>query len=165
MLDSDPEDETPVPTMPRPIPASKPDATPEPPPSAGSAGSSRASSPGRPDKSAAWAGLLGRMKPDAPKGALKRAQRKGPAPARARPPETPPATPAKRTSPEDGGGGGKRPWLPRDEWVAQRRREEAGPDGFDVRVHGYWLTKSRGLVFRCPDGRELPATGVDAFDL
>ena len=43
-------------------------------------------------------------------------------------------------------------------------REEAGGDGFDIRLHGYWLTRE-GLVFQCPDGRRLPAAGVDAFDV
>ena len=37
------------------------------------------------------------------------------------------------------------------------------PEGyFDISKHGYW--RSRGqLVYKTPDGRTLPATGVDNF--
>jgi hypothetical protein len=157
MLDSDPEDEPPV--VVKPPPPVKPLATPvamhkqdSDAESTHSEAVSLGSSPG-PKKGGAWSGLLGRMKTDAPKGALRRVQRK-------------PAPPIKKACPpEFGDGGGKRAWIPHDEWVAQRRRAETGADGFDIKTHGYWLTKSRGLVFRCPDGRELPATGVDSFDL
>jgi hypothetical protein len=103
----------------------------------------------KPPPPADWGGLLTRMKPDAPKKALKRTR---PKPARAPSPKKEPPPAARRA------------WLPREEWLASKRRQDAEPNGFDVRVHGYWLTRSRGLVYRCPDGRELPATGVDAFE-
>ena len=139
MLDSDPEDDPPV-TEPRPVPSRHHIATPAVP---------RPTSPKKEEKP--WSGLLVRMKPDAPKGALKRVPRK-PAPA-----------PAKKVYSDGTEQAPRRAWLPREEWLAQRKKQEQSEDGFDIRVHGYWLTRSRGLVYRCPDGRELPATGVDAF--
>jgi len=149
MLDSDPEDEpVPPPTLaPRPPspspspspPRALPPLTPEPPGEAPA-----------PQPKPSWGALMSGMRPDAPRRPAKR-----PKPA-AKPAQTPPK---KKPDPVPARAG----WLPRDEWLASRARQGAEPNGFDVRVHGYWLTRSRGLVYRCPDGRELPATGVDAF--
>ena len=168
MLDSDPEDMPAVlvkprePFMRRPEPR-EPDSGCEP----DSAGGSREPSPvplipilrepikAPPvSKAAGWSSLMVRMKPDAPKGSLKRKP--------AIPVKKAPPPPEKKTYSD--GEPQKRAWLPREEWLAQRKRESQGADGFDIQVHGYWLTKSRGLVYRCPDGREFPATGVDSFD-
>jgi hypothetical protein len=136
MLDSDPEEDLVQPPRcpPRPL-------SPSPPPPV-----RRQSPPSRepPKQPMEWGTLLTRMKPDAPKAkkAPRRAQQKAPTP--------PPAAT------------GKRAWLSREDWLAKKRMEDVGRGGFDIRVHGYWRTK-RGLILRCPDGRELPATGVDAF--
>lgn len=140
MLDSDPE-EDPV------EPPRKPprQLSPTPPPQPVRRPCPEAPEPPKPPAKN-WGTLLTKMKPDAPKKALKRAPPPTPKPK----PPAPPAT------------AGKRAWLSRDDWLAKRRREEAPDDGFDIRAHGYWRTKA-GLVYRCPDGRELPATGVDAF--
>lgn len=140
MLDSDPEDDPPMMIHPQMSVQVAPVST--------KPASSTSPAPKACDKT--WSNLMVRMKPDAPKGALKKVPRK----------KEP--TPKKVYS--DGSTESqKREWLPRDEWLAQRKKTEQGDDGFDIRVHGYWLTKNRGLVYRCPDGRELPATGVDAF--
>ena len=172
MLDSDPEDEPAAPVKPpapitrRPEPR-EPDSGCE----QGSAEGSREPSPvplipilresikalpAAKEKPAGWSSLLVRMKPDAPKGSLKR---KPTIPVKKAPPP-----PEKKTYSDGAGEPQKRAWLPREEWLAQRKRESQGADGFDIQVHGYWLTKARGLVYRCPDGREFPATGVDSFD-
>ena len=152
MLDSDPEDDPVAPPAPPPRPLSP---SPSPPRVV-----LRPLSPvqveekKQPPPATDWGGLLTRMKPDAPKAALKRAkQKKDP---------TPP--PAKKA--DEPGARSKRAWLPRDEWLAQKRKSEKPEEdnGFDIRVHGYWLTRSRGLVYRFPDGREVQATGADAFD-
>jgi hypothetical protein len=38
------------------------------------------------------------------------------------------------------------------------------PDGyFDPSKHGYFMSKHDGLVYKMPDGRRVPATGVDEF--
>lgn len=136
MLDSDPEDD-PVEPPRRPL---RP-PSPSPPPPARRLSPPRREPPQQPRE---WGALLTRMKPDAPKAKKvpRRAQPKAP---------TPPAAT------------GKRGWLSREDWLAKKRREDADGDGFDIRVHGYWLTRE-GLVFKCPDGRRLPAAGVDAFD-
>ena len=170
MLDSDSEDETAVPIKP---PASgqarrapspegecepEAEAIPAPAPVPLIPILSRAVAPPPPaakPTQEGWSSLLVRMKPDAPKGALKK---KPAAPVKkAAPPE-------KKTYTDGADEPPKRAWLPREEWLAQRKRDTQGADGFDIQVHGYWLTRSRGLVYRCPDGRELPATGVDSFD-
>jgi hypothetical protein len=146
MLDSDPEDEPVAPPRRQP---SQPSASPSPSPRPFLLPLSPQEKPEPKEPPRNWDGLLTRMKPDAPKKALKGAQKKQ------RKEPTPP--PKKDTE--------GRAWLPRDEWLAQqRRRATAAEGGFDPLVHGYWLTRSRGLVYRFPDGRELPATGVDAFD-
>jgi hypothetical protein len=134
MLDSDPEDD-PV------EPPRRPLRLPSPSPPARRLSPPRREPPQQPRE---WGALLTRMKPDAPKAKKvpRRAQPKAP---------TPPAAT------------GKRGWLSREDWLAKKRREDADGDGFDIRVHGYWLTRE-GLVFKCPDGRRLPAAGVDAFD-
>jgi hypothetical protein len=141
MLDSDPEEDPVEPPRCPPRPLS-PSPTPPPPVRRLSPPSSE---PQR--QPVDWGTLLTRMKPDAPKAKKipKRAQPTLP---------TPPPPPATT---------GKRAWLSREDWLAKKRREEAGGDGFDIRLHGYWLTRE-GLVFQCPDGRRLPAAGVDAFD-
>lgn len=138
MLDSDPEDD-PVPPPPRRM------MSPTPPPAKRPASTSPP--PKRPEKT--WGALLTRMKPDAPKGALRR--------------KIPPAKSVDKPPLETA----HRKWLPRDEWLAKKRKEEEGGNadgqGFDIRVHGYWMTRANGLVYRCPDGQELRAEGVDAF--
>lgn len=147
MLDSDPEEDPVEPPRCPPRPLS-PSPTPEP------AVVRRRSSPKHEPKkqTAEWGTLLTRMKPDAPK--IKRV------PKRSQPKQPTPPPPAPK--PALTGGAGKRAWLSRDDWLSKRRREDTADDGFDIRVHGYWLTRE-GLVFKCPDGRRLPATGVDAF--
>jgi hypothetical protein len=143
MLDSDPEDEPVAPPRPR---MRTPSPTPPPsPPRVRKLSPLPQEAPVRP---ADWGALLTRMKPDAPKAALKK-----------RPPAPPPPAPKKEAPSSE-----RRAWLPREEWLASKRRQDVGDNGFDIRVHGYWLTRARGLVYRCPDGRELPATGADAFD-
>ena len=148
MLDSDPEDEPVAPPRP---PASLPGHSPSPSPPPFVRPLSPRVEQAAPEVPRNWDTLLTRMKPDAPKKALKRApkqQRKDPTP------------PPKKTTE-----GPARAWLPRDEWLAQQhRRCIEAEGGFDPHVHGYWLTRARGLVYRSPDGRELPATGVDAFN-
>lgn len=141
MLDSDPEDEPTAPPRPPPPPLS-----PTPPPSPPRVRRLTPFEQEKPAPPTDWGVLLTRMKPDAPKTALKK---KKPAPMPV----------PKKEEPSSG----RRAWLSRDEWLASKRRQDVADDGFDIRVHGYWLTRARGLVYRCADGRELPATGVDAF--
>jgi hypothetical protein len=138
MLDSDPEEDPVEPPRcpPRPL-------SPSPPPIVRRQSPAKREQP--PQQPREWGTLLTRMKPDAPK--VKKAPKRAPQKA---PTAPPPATT------------GKRAWLSREDWLAKQRREDAGGDGFDIRVHGYWLTRE-GLVFKCPDGRRLPAAGVDAF--
>lgn len=117
-----------------------------------------------------WSSLMVRMKPDAPKGSLKRkpaAPVKKVAPLvsassaapvkKVAPPASAPARPYSSSSEAP-----RRAWLPREEWLAQRKRESQPEDGFDIQAHGYWRTKN-GLVYRCPNGLEFSATGVDSF--
>lgn len=102
-----------------------------------------------------WSSLMVRMKPDAPKGSLKRKQA---APVKkVAPPASAPARPYSSSSEAP-----RRAWMPREEWLAQRKRESQPEDGFDIQAHGYWRTKN-GLVYRCPNGLEFSATGVDSF--
>jgi len=111
MMDSDPEDEI--------MPVSQPKST--------------AALP-----APTWASLIVKMKPDAPKGALKKKA----------------AIKAKAVSVAE---------EQREDWYAT----QAVPTKhglFDIRFHGYWMSRSRGLFYRFPDGREVPATGVDCFE-
>jgi hypothetical protein len=150
MLDSDPENE---PVM-EPRPVVQKQAKPLKATQSNDADSHQTTQEGESKKD--WGSLLLRMKPDAPKNARKKAMRKQTVP------------PKKVYSDGTPSGSGdshsvRKAWLPREEWLAKRKKEEEGEGGFDIRVHGYWLTRSRGLVYRCPDGRELPATGADSF--
>ena len=82
-----------------------------------------------------WASLIVRMKPDAPKGALKKK----------------PAVKIRIVTQEE---------EARQSWYsAQLVPTKHGL--FDIQKHGYWMSRSRGLFYRFPDGREVPATGVD----
>lgn len=148
MLDSDPEDEPVV--DPKTMIPQKPAAI----HSVSRVDAISMDQPIKKDARKDWGGLIGRMKTDAPKAALKKVPHKQQK-----------APPVKKVY-SDGSSDGaavRRAWLPREEWLAQRKKKEEGDDGFDIRVHGYWITRNRGLVYRCPDGRELPATGVDSF--
>jgi hypothetical protein len=143
MLDSEPEDE---PVPPPRATACRPSPSPSPPPALRPLTPEPPADPPPAPPAASWGTLLARMKPAAPKRPA-RGARPHPAP-----------SPKKPAPPARSG------WLPRDEWLARKRAQPSEDNGFDIRVHGYWLTRSRGLVYRCPDGRELPATGVDAFE-
>ena len=84
-----------------------------------------------------WANLIVKMKPDAPKGALKKK----------------PAAKTRIVTKEE---------EARQSWhSAQLVPTKHGL--FDIQKHGYWMSRSRGLFYRFPDGREVPATGVDSF--
>jgi len=85
------------------------------------------------DPKTAWAGLMSKMKPDAPKKA-----------------KQPKGKNNKDTKKDE-----KKP--------ANEKWRDIQADGFDPAVHGYWRTKDGGMVYKHPDGRVTPATGVDAF--
>ena len=107
------------------------------------------------DPTAAWTGLMAKMKSDAPKKALKR------------PPKNKSNKPKKPAGGKSSSDEARKPlsekhkkWLEREQWMARKRTL---PNGFDDQVHGYWRSKE-GLFYKHPDGRVTPATGVDAWE-
>ena len=86
-----------------------------------------------------WSSLVERMKTDAPKEALK----------------PKPYTASNKLQPNSQG-------LAAD-WDDPLKISTAHGE-FDLRVHGYWFAANGGgLYYRYPDGRKVPATGVDPF--
>ena len=141
--------------------------------------------------SSAWTGLMGQMKQAVPK--PKKVKRKPgdpkpkkkkknpvvvkkspPKPVKKSPPKPVEMSPPPSRCRDDGSyrkkrrpefdDAPKREWLSHDAWVERKRAEQVEAwGGFDESRHGYFRVDGE-LIYRHPNGRVYPATGVDQFD-